>query len=43
MNELIEKLIDMGMGRLMDESRDEMAQSDEVYLNDHRDEDKLEK
>ena len=28
MNELIEKLISMGMGRLMDESRDEMAMAD---------------
>jgi hypothetical protein len=43
MNELIEKLIDMGMGRLLDESRDEMAQVDKVYLSDRKDEDELER
>lgn len=34
MNELIEKLISMGMGRLMDESRDEMAMADKTYKAD---------
>ena len=43
MNKLIEDLIEKGMGRLMDESRDEMAQADEIYLNDRKDEDDLEK
>lgn len=43
MNKMIEDLIEKGMGRLMDESRDEMAQADEIYLNDRKDEDDLEK
>lgn len=43
MNKLIEDLIEKGMGRLLDESRDEMAQADEVYLSDRKDEDELEK
>ncbi|MEY8378963.1 hypothetical protein AALD22_25040 [Lachnospiraceae bacterium 56-18] len=43
MNELIEKLISMGMGRLMDESRDEMAMEDETYKADREAEDELEK
>ena len=43
MNKLIEDVIEKGMGRLLDESRDEMAQADEVYLSDRKDEDELEK
>lgn len=43
MNELMEKLIDMGMGRLMDESRDKMAMADEIYKSDREAEDELEK
>ena len=43
MNELIEKMIEMGMGRLMDESRDEMAMADEMYKADREAEDELEK
>lgn len=43
MDDLIEKLIDMGMGRLMDESRDEMAMADETYKADREAEDELEK
>lgn len=43
MNELIEKLIDMGMGNFMDVSRDEMAMADEIYKADREDENELEK
>ena len=39
MNELIEKMIEMGMGRLMDE----MAMADEMYKADREAEDELEK
>lgn len=42
MNELIEKLISMGMGRLMDESRDEMAMADKTYKADREAENELE-
>lgn len=31
MNQLIEELIDKGMGRIIDESRDELAQTDVIY------------
>lgn len=30
------------MGQLLDESRDEMAQEDEIYLSDRKDENELE-
>ena len=43
MNKLIEDLIERGMGRLIDKIRDELAQADEIYLNDLRDEDELER
>lgn len=43
MNRLIEDLIAKGMGRLMDESRDEMAMSDEIYKADREAENELEK
>lgn len=43
MNELIEKLIDMGMGNFMDVSRDEMAMADEIYKADREAENELEK
>ena len=42
MNELIEKLIDMGMGNFMDVSRDEMAMADEIYKADREAENELE-
>ncbi len=42
MNKLIEELINKGMGQLMDESRDELAQADKIYQNDRKDEGKLE-
>lgn len=42
MNKLIEDLIEKGMGNFMDVSRDALAQADEIYLNDRRDEDELE-
>lgn len=34
MEQLINKLIDMGMGQLMDQSRDELTTSDETYQSD---------
>lgn len=34
MEQLINKLIDMGMGQLMDKSRDELIASDETYQSD---------
>lgn len=43
MNELIEKLIDMGMGNFMDVSRDEMAMADTIYKADREAENELEK
>lgn len=43
MNELIEKLIDMGMGNFMDVSRDEMAMADAIYKADREAENELEK
>lgn len=43
MNELIEKLIDMGMGNFMDVSRDTLAMEDEVYKADREAENELEK
>lgn len=42
MNKLIEDLIEKGMGNFMDRSRDALAQTDEVYINDCRSEDELE-
>ena len=42
MNKLIEDLIEKGMGNFMDQSRDALAQADEIYLNDCRSEDELE-
>lgn len=42
MNELIEKLIDMGMGNFIDVSRDEMAMADEIYKADREAENELE-
>lgn len=43
MNELIEKLIDMGMGNFMDVSRDTLAMEDEIYKADREAENELEK
>ena len=42
MNKLIEDLNEKGMGNFMDQSRDALAQADEIYLNDCRSEDELE-
>ena len=42
MNKLIQDLIEKGMGNFMDQSRDALAQADEIYLNDCRSEDELE-
>lgn len=43
MNKLIQDLIDKGMGNFMDRSRDALAETDEIYLNDRRDEDEQER
>lgn len=43
MNKRIEELMEKGMGNFMDVSRDTLAQADEIYLNDRRDEDELKK
>ncbi len=43
MNKLIEELIDKGLGRLMETSRDLLAQTDEIYLNECKDADWLER
>jgi len=42
MEHLINKLIDMGMGHLMDKSRDELTGSDETYQSDTKAESDLE-
>lgn len=42
MDKIIEDLIEKGMGRLMDNSRDELAQNDKIYINDRNDEAELE-
>lgn len=42
MNKLIEDLIEKGMGNFMDVSRYILAQADEIYLNDRKDENELE-
>lgn len=43
MNKLIDELISRGLGRLMNESRDALAQTDEIYQKDCRDADLLER
>lgn len=43
MQQLINQLIDMGMGRFMENSRQELAASDEIYTNDRKDEAQIEK
>ncbi len=42
MDKLIERLIENGMRRFMDLSRDELARVDEVYQYDHKDAEELE-
>ena len=42
MNKLIKDLIHKGIGNFMDRSRDALAYSDEIYLNDCKDEKELE-
>lgn len=37
MNKLIEELIDKGLGRFMEASRDSLAQTDDIYQNDCKD------
>lgn len=43
MNKLIEDLIKKGMGNFMDRSRDALAGTDEIYLNDCRGEEEMER
>lgn len=43
MNKQIEELIGRGLGRLMNESRDALAQTDDIYLKDCKDADLLER
>lgn len=42
MEQLINKLLDMGMGQFMDNSRQDLIMTDEVYLGDIEDEGELE-
>ena len=42
MEQLINKLLDMGMGQFMDNSRQDLIMTDEVYLSDIEDEGELE-
>ena len=42
MVQLINKLLDMGMGQFMDNSRQDLIMTDEVYLSDIEDEGELE-
>lgn len=42
MEKLISKIIDMGMGQFMDNSRQELIVNDEIYLKDIEDEGELE-
>ena len=42
MEQLIDKLLDMGMGQFMDHSREELVRTDQVYLKDMEDEGELE-
>ncbi len=43
MNKLIEELIEKGMGNFMDRSRDALAETDEIYLDDCRGEEEMER
>ena len=43
MDKIIEDLIEKGMGRLMDSSRDALAKADKIYMDDRSDEIELEK
>lgn len=42
MEQLIDKLLEMGMGQFMDHSRQDLIMTDEVYLKDIEDEGELE-
>ena len=42
MNKLIQDLIEKGMGNFMERSRDALSLTDEIYLNDIKDENELE-
>lgn len=43
MQQLIDQLMDMGMAKFMDQSRQELAVSDEIYTKDREDEVQIEK
>ncbi len=43
MEQLINKLINMGTDQFMDRSREELVMTDEIYLKDNKDEKALEK
>lgn len=43
MDKFIQEMIDKGMGQLMDQSRDELMASDEVYREDGRREEEAER
>ena len=42
MEEIMEKMMDMGIRQFMDKSREELSMSDETYLKDNEDERELE-
>lgn len=41
MKQIMKKMMEMGMGQFMDESRKELGMSDETYLKDRKDEREL--
>ena len=43
MEQLINKLLNMGMGQFMDNSRYDLVMTDEIYLHDIEDEGELER
>lgn len=43
MEDYIEKVLERGLGNIIDKNMDELVQTDEIYLQDSRDEDELEK
>lgn len=41
MEQIMKKMMEMGMGQFMDESRKELSMSDKIYLKDRKDEREL--
>ena len=39
MEDYIEKVLERGLGNIIDKNMDELVQTDEIYLQDSRDED----